>query len=152
MDLQDHTVAELDDRGFERLLMKRNVHKMTQHSAAHAMAWKANGDIAIMLLRSDPDNPDPNEVCTVLKYCTAYGTKGADTPGAQKQLFRDVVEAADSDCSGRTTVARMLNAAIGRRMIGKPECMVEAAGLDLWKWNGGMHLSLIMILKRVHRH
>ena len=59
---------EPDPRGYEKLAMGRNVRRMTQHSVAHTIAWKANGDVSVLLLRSDPDNPDPAEIARVCKY------------------------------------------------------------------------------------
>ena len=59
---------EPDPRGYEKLALGGNVRRTTQHSVAHTIAWKANGDVSVLLLRSDPENPDTAGIARVCKY------------------------------------------------------------------------------------
>ena len=61
-------VVDPDPRGYEKLALPRNVRRMAQHSVAHTIGWQANGDVSVLLLRSDPADPDPTEIARVCKY------------------------------------------------------------------------------------
>jgi hypothetical protein len=72
-------------RGFKRILLPRNTSRMQQHSRTHLQSWRANGDVTVILLGSDPDAPDPTELAVVLSYVVGYGYKGVDTMQIKKQ-------------------------------------------------------------------
>ena len=65
--LRQKPVLAPDPRVSEKLATQRNVRRMTQHSATHAIGWKANGDVSF-LLHSDPGDPGHAEIARVCKY------------------------------------------------------------------------------------
>ena len=73
-----------DPRGYDKWELVRNVRRMTQHSAIHTAGRKANGDVIVLSLHSDPGNPDPAEIARVCKYVLCYGRKGAEQPRIQR--------------------------------------------------------------------
>ena len=77
---------ESDQRGYEKIALGGNARRVTQHSAAHTIAWKANGDVSVLLLRPDPENPDPSEVARARKYVLCCGRKGVDQPKIQREI------------------------------------------------------------------
>ena len=124
--------VEPGPRGYEKIALPRNVRRMTQHSVIHTIGWKANGDVSVLLLRSDPDDPDPSEIARVCKYVLCYGCKGVEQPKIQRQLWADAVLGSDERCEAKAICTKLLNATVARRMITKAECMVEAGDLPLW--------------------
>merc|ERR1712112_756904 len=121
-----------DPRGYEKLSLQRNVRRMTQHSVIHTIAWKANGDVSVLLMRSGPENPDPAEIARVCKYVLCYGCKGVEQPKIQREIWRDAVLWYDERSDAKAICTKLLNTAVDRRVITKAECMVEAGNLALW--------------------
>ena len=65
-----------------RLEMARDHPMLVQHSQFHTQGWRANGDISIILSKSDPKNPSVNEIIATEKYITGYACKGNQSTGA----------------------------------------------------------------------
>ena len=103
---------------------------MTQHSATHTIGRKANSDVSVLLLHSDPDDPGHAEIARVCKYVPCYGRKG-DQPEIHRQIWKDAVLRLEESCEAKALCAKLLNATVARRMIAKAECAVEAVGLPL---------------------
>ena len=110
----------------------RNARRMTHRSATHTAAWRANGDVSVLLLRSDPENPDPAEIARVCKYVLCYGCKGVEQPKIQREIWRDAVLGYDERSDAKAICTKLLNTTVARRMITKAECMAEAGNLPLW--------------------
>ena len=45
-----------------RLEMPRDHPLLVQHSRYHTQGWRANGDISVILSKSDPNNPSVDEI------------------------------------------------------------------------------------------
>ena len=105
---------------------------MTQHSLAHTVGWKANGDVSFLLLQSDPEDPDPAEIARVCKYFLCYGRKGVEQPKIQRRIWKDIALRLDERSEAKAICTKLLNTTVARRMITKAECMVEAGNLPLW--------------------
>jgi hypothetical protein len=64
---------------------------LVQHSQYHTQAWRANGDISLILSKNGPENPSVDEIIAVEKYITGYACKGNEPTGAIADLFNDMV-------------------------------------------------------------
>lgn len=56
--------------------MERDHPALVQHSKIHTQAWRANGDISLILSKSGTQNPSVDESIGVEKYVTSYACKG----------------------------------------------------------------------------
>jgi hypothetical protein len=61
-----------------------------QNSRLHAQGWRANGDMSIIVSKSDPANPSIDEILATEKYVTEYACKGNQPTGAIADLFQDM--------------------------------------------------------------
>ena len=59
-----------------RLEMPRDHPRLVQNSKFHTQGWRANGDISIILSKSDPANPSIAEIIATEKYVSGYACKG----------------------------------------------------------------------------
>ena len=64
---------------------------LVQNSRLHAQGWRANGDISIIVSKSDPANPSIDEILATEKYVTGYACKENQPTGAIADLFQDMV-------------------------------------------------------------
>ena len=83
------------------LEMPRDHPMLVQNSRLHTQGWRANGDISIIVSKSDPANPSIDEILAVEKYVTGYACKGNQPTGDIADLFQDMVNCAD-ESSGAT--------------------------------------------------
>ena len=120
-----------DPRGYEKIAPERNFRRGTHRSVPHTIAWKANGDVGGLRLRSDPASPGPSEIASVCKYLLFYGCKCDEQPKIQRQIWRDAVRGYDERCEGNAICTKLQNTTVARRMISKADCMVGAANLHL---------------------
>ena len=96
---------------------------MTHRSLVHTIAREANGDVSVLLFRSDTREPRLiREIARVSKYALFYGCAGVGRPKIQRDERGDAKE----------ICTKPPNATAARRMVEKAECMVEAGGLPLW--------------------
>jgi hypothetical protein len=95
-----------DKNGSLRLEMARDHHMLVQHSRFHTQGWRANGDVSLILSKSDPDNPSVDEILAVEKYVSGYACKGNQPTGSVVDLFKDIVNSC-SDESTNTTPTSM---------------------------------------------
>lgn len=65
-----------DRNGSLRLEMERDHPVHVQHSRFHTQGWRENGDISLILSKSDPSNPSVDEIIATEKYITGYACKG----------------------------------------------------------------------------
>lgn len=64
-----HAIVK-DKNGSLRLEMERDHPVLVQHSKFHTQGWIANGDISLILSKSDPSNPSVDEILATEKYIT----------------------------------------------------------------------------------
>ena len=64
--------------GSLRLDLERDQSMLVQHSRFHTQGWRANGDISLILSKSNPDNPSVDEILACEKYITGYACKGGN--------------------------------------------------------------------------
>lgn len=55
-----------------RLEMARDHLKIVQHSQFHTQGWRANGDISIIISKSNPENPSVDEIIANERYVSGY--------------------------------------------------------------------------------
>ena len=55
--------------------MPRDHPMLVQHSRIHTQAWRANGDISLILPKSGTDNPSVDDIMATEKYITGVHAK-----------------------------------------------------------------------------
>jgi hypothetical protein len=88
--LRDSPEIVRDNRGFDKLEMKRNHNRITQSSMDMCQSWRANCDFQILLYDCDPFNPDPAEIARVTDYVVAYACKGNATLAEEKKQLKSL--------------------------------------------------------------
>jgi hypothetical protein len=106
--LRENQEIVRDRNGSPRLEMPRDHPSLIQHSQYHTQAWRANGDVSLILSKSGPENPSVDEIIAVEKYITGYACKGNEPTGAIADLFNDMVNCSDEN-SGSTTKSLCTN-------------------------------------------
>jgi len=89
--LQQHDTIRKDDKGTNRLLLKRTNDRIIQSSIKILQSWRSNCDLQLILYNSDPRNPDLGELSKVTDYVVSYACKGNATHEAEKQALFDIV-------------------------------------------------------------
>ena len=123
-----------DKNGCQRLEMPRDHPTLVQHSQYHTQGWRANGDISIIVSKSDPKNPSVHEIMACEKYITGYACKGNKGTGTLVDLYADLVnanESSDSD-DGKTICTKLLMETV-KRDISAVEASYELSGLPLYR-------------------
>jgi hypothetical protein len=95
--LRDSPDLVRDRNGCLRLEMERDHPALVQHSQIHTQAWRANGDISLILSKSGTHNPSVDEIIGVEKYVSSYACKGNEPSGAVADLFNDIVNSVDEN-------------------------------------------------------
>ena len=67
---------------------------LVQHSKFHTQGWRANGDISLILSKSETENPSVEDIIATEKYVTGYACKGNQPTGELSNLFEDLVNTA----------------------------------------------------------
>ena len=89
-----------DKNGCQRLEMPRDHPTLGQHSQYHTQCWRANGDISIIVSKSDLKNPPFDAIMACKKYIIGYACKGNKGTGALLCLYGDMVYSTDnSNCA-----------------------------------------------------
>ena len=124
-----------DHNGASRLELSRDHPRVVQHSRYQLQAWRANGDVSLIISNSPPDTPSADEIIAVTDYVCGYACKDNEPTGATTDLFRDMVNTTESgdEISGRSVCAKLLMKTVGRRDISGPEASFELSGLALWR-------------------
>ena len=114
--------------------MPRDHPLLVQHSRYHTQGWRANGDISVILSKSDPNNPSVDEILATEKYVTGYACKGNQPTGAVIDLFNDMINCAD-DSTGATAKSICSKLMIGtvKRDVSSVEASFELSGLTLYR-------------------
>ena len=82
----------IDDKGIQRLALKRNSTRMMQVSLDALQSWRANCDIQLILYDSDPKQPNLEEISKVCDYVVSYTCKGNMRQQTEKNLFKDIIQ------------------------------------------------------------
>jgi hypothetical protein len=90
--LRSTTALVKDRNGSLRLEMARDHPVLVQHSQFHTQAWRANGDISLIISKSGPENPSVDDIIA----------------GAVCDLFNDMANSTDEN-SGQNTNRCALN-------------------------------------------
>ena len=106
---------------------------LVQNSRFHTQGWRANGDISIILSKSDPNNPSVNEIMATEKYITGYACRGNQPTGTIANLFNDMVNCCD-DSSGVNpkSLAKLLMESV-KRDVSPKEASYELCSLPLYR-------------------
>ena len=80
----------IDDKGIQRLSLKRNSSRMMQVSLDALQSWRANCDIQLILYDSDPKLPNLEEISC--DYVVSYTCKGNMRQQTEKNLFKDIIQ------------------------------------------------------------
>ena len=123
-----------DRNGSLRLEMARDHPMLVQHSRFHTQGWRANGDISLILSKSNPDNPSVNEILATEKYITGYACKSSQPTGAVGDLFKDLVNATDeaTNTSVKSVVSKVLMNTV-KRDVSAVETAHELSSLPLYR-------------------
>ena len=115
-----------------RLEMPRDNPLLVQHSRYHSQGHRANGDISVILSKSDPNNPSVDAILATEKYVTGYVYKGNQPTGAVIDLFNDMINCAD-DSTGATakSICSKLLIRTVKRDVSSVEASFELSGLTL---------------------
>ena len=132
-EVRDAPAIVKDKNGSFRLEMTRDHPRMVQHSRIHTQAWRANGDISLILSKSNPAFPDVSDILPVEKYVTGYACKGNQGTGVLADIFKDIASAADTtSTSVQSLCSKLLMQSVKRDVSGVEACH-ELAELPLYR-------------------
>jgi len=132
--IRDIPAIVKDKNGSLRLEMARDHPMLVQHSRFHTQGWRANGDISLIVSKSDPENPSVEEILAVEKYVSGYACKGNQPTGAVVNLFNDLVNCADEStgATAKSVCTKMLMETV-KRDIPAVEASYELSSLPLYR-------------------
>jgi hypothetical protein len=108
---------------------------MVHTSMFLTQVWRGNLDVKPLLYKSDPSNPDPEDILTCSDYLVGYQMKGAQTIAIERRNMKDLVmrmEDNNGDITGVFYAARkLLNRSSVERTISKQEAMCLVGQLPL---------------------
>ena len=132
--LRDAPCLVKDKNGSLRLEMERDHPMLVQHSQYHTQAWRANGDISLILSKNGPDNPSVDEIIATERYVSGYACKGSDSTGALVNLFNDMANTSDetSGATAKSLCTKLLMNTV-KRDISAVEASFELSGLPLYR-------------------
>ena len=115
-----------------RLEMPRDHPMLVQHSRIHTQAWRANGDISLILSKSGTDNPSVDDIMATEKYITGYACKGNQPTGAIADLFNDMVNCSAEDVQAKSLCSKLLMNTV-KRDVSAVEASYELSSLPLFR-------------------
>ena len=115
-----------------RLEMTRDHPLLVQHSKWHTQAWRANGDISLILSKSGIENPSVDDIIATEKYITGYACKGNQSTGAIADLFHDVINSTDDSARAKSVCSKLLMGTV-KRDISAVEASFELSVLPLYR-------------------
>ena len=80
--------------------MARDHPMLVQHSRFHTQGWRANGDVSLIVSKTNPESTSVDDIATE-KYVSGYACKGNKPTGVMVDLFNDLVNCAD-EATGAT--------------------------------------------------
>ena len=110
--------------------------RMVQNSRYVLQSWRANCDVSILIYKSDPNNPDPDDIAKVVNYCVSYITKVNMSVKEERDHVAELIRQSEfesgDDIQDLTYICRqILNSFHGKRVISRCEAMVEILRLPL---------------------
>ena len=104
-----------------------------QHSRFHTQGWRANGDVSIIVSKSNPESPSVDDIATE-KYVSGYACKGNKPTGVMVDRFNDLVNCTDeaTGVTGKSLCTKLLMNSI-KRDIPAVEASYELSGLPLYR-------------------
>ncbi len=121
-----------DKNGSKRLEMVRDHPRLVQHSSIHTQAWRANGDISLILSNSNPDTPSIEDIMPVERYVAGYACKGNVGTGAMADLFKDMASSANNETSLASLCTGLLMKTV-KRDVSSVEACHELSMLPLYR-------------------
>ena len=115
-----------------RLEMPRDHPTLVQHSQVHTQAWRANGDLSLILSKSGTENQSVDHIMATEKYITGYACKGNQPTGAIADLFNDMVSSSDDDRQARSLCTKLLMGTVKKDISAVKACF-EVASLPLYR-------------------
>lgn len=117
-----------------RLEMARDHPTIVQHSQFHTHGWRANGDISIIISKSNPENPSVDEIIATERYVSGYACKGNQPTGALVELFHDLAYNQDecSTANAKSICTKLLMNTV-KRDISSVEASFELSSLPLFR-------------------
>ena len=106
---------------------------LVQHSQYHTQAWRANGNISLIISKNGPDYPSVDEIIASERYVSGYACKGSDSTGALVNLFNDKANTSDetSGATAKSLCTELLMNTV-KRDISAVEASFELFGLSLY--------------------
>ena len=131
--IRDEPAIVNDKNKCLRLEMPRDHPRLVQNSRYHTQGWRANGDISVILSKSDPNNPSVDEILSTERYVSGYACKGNQPTGAVEGLFQDLVNSAnDNESSVKSLVMKTLVNSV-KRDVSAVEACFEISSLPLYR-------------------
>ena len=88
-----HSEPTIDKQGGKTALkMPRNHPRLLQSSVVAAQSWRANQDVSIIMYKSDPNEPDVQEIARMTEYVVSYACKGNATQKEEVQMSKAFVQ------------------------------------------------------------
>ena len=114
-----------------RLELERDHPNLVQHSKIHCQAWRANGDISILLSNSNPKTPSSDDIFSVEQYVSGYICKDNTPNGAIHDFYEDLTNS-DPDTSTSFLCNRLLMKTT-KRDVSAVEASYEISKLPLYR-------------------
>ena len=115
-----------------RLEMPCDHPMLVQHSRIHTQAWRANGDISLILPKSGTDTQSVDDIMATEKYITGYACKSNQPTGAIADLFNDIVNCSVEDVQAKSLCSKLLMNTV-KRDVSAVEASYELSSLPLFR-------------------
>ena len=135
--MEENDIVMEKERHIQVLRMKRKgSRRFVQSSTVALQSWRANCDVQILIYNSDPECPNLEEIRRVSDYVVSYTTKVNQTIAEEKRVCLEIAKGAATEYSSEndnlvSVVKKILNSFNGKRIIPRPEVMVELDQLPL---------------------
>ena len=121
----------------KHLKLKRTTSKrMTQCSKYLLQSWRANCDVQLLIYDSHPDKPNLEEIRRLTNYVVSYTTKVNQSIPNERKVIKEIIANSESKYENEenniaSICKQILNTFHGKRIISRPESMVEILKLPL---------------------
>ncbi|XP_062621909.1 uncharacterized protein LOC134283470 [Saccostrea cucullata] len=98
------------------------------------LSWRANGDVSIILSKSNPENPSVDEIIATERYVSGYACKGNQPTGALVDLFHNLAnnQNENSGANAKSICTKLLMNTV-KRDISSVEASFELSCLPLFR-------------------
>ena len=88
-----HFEPIIDKQGGKTALqMPRNHPRLLQSSVVAAQSWRANQDVSVILYKSNPNEPDVQDIARITEHLVSYACKGNATLKEEVQMSKALVQ------------------------------------------------------------